>query len=279
MKIYELCKIWNNRKKIRNISILLLFIIIILTIFSKKNGEGIVIPEDMVFVPDGFFTMGSNEGNNNERPAHKVYLKAFFIDKYEVSNALYKKFIEATGHRNPKYWDDERFNAPDQPVVGVSYDDAIAFAMWAGKRLPTEAEWEKAVRGKDQRIWPWGNKWDPDLDPDWDPDTEDHYANIYGKNDGYEFTSPVDSYPQGASPYGALNMSGNAWEWCADWYDEDYYHDSPLFNPKGPAKGTMRVLRGGSWVNKVDSVQTTKRIRNYPDVRTDFYGFRCAKST
>jgi len=270
LKIYNLYKIWNNRKTFANLSILILSIIIILTIYTRKNGEGVVIPEDMVFIPDGFFTMGSNEENNNERPARKVYLKAFFIDKYEVSNALYKKFIETTDHRKPKYWDDGRFNAPGQPVVGVSYDDAVAFAKWAGKRLPTEAEWEKAARGKDQRIWPWGNKWATDK--------EDPYANIYGEDDGYEFTAPVDSYTRGASPYGALNMAGNVWEWCADWYDKDYYLNSSLFNPKGPAKGTIRVLRGGSWVNKAGSIQTTKRIRNYPDVRTDFYGFRCAKS-
>lgn len=270
LKIYNLYKIRNNLKTFGNLSILILSIIIILTIYTKKNGEGVVIPEDMVFVPDGFFTMGSNEENNNERPAHKVYLKAFFIDKYEVSNALYKKFIETTGHRKPKYWDDGRFNAPGQPVVGVNYDDAAAFARWAGKRLPTEAEWEKAARGKDQRIWPWGNKWAADK--------EDPYANIYGEDDGYEFTAPVDSYTPGASQYGALNMAGNVWEWCADRYDKDYYLNSSLFNPKGPSKGTMRVLRGGSWVNKAGSIQTTKRIRNYPDVRTDFYGFRCAKS-
>ena len=196
-------------------------------------------PAEMILIPAGEFIMGSpeGEGDANEHPQHPVFLNAFYIDKYEVTNALYKQFMSATGHIAPLFWDDEEYNHPNQPVVRVTWHDAVAYAEWAGKRLPTEAEWEKAARGTDGRIYPWGNEWDSSK------------CNSGVSGDGYEYTAPVGSFPAGASPYGVMDMAGNVWEWCADWYDKDYYSSqSSQQNPKGPDSGTYRVLRGGSWV-------------------------------
>lgn len=233
--------------------------------------EGLEIPEGMVYVPDGYFTMGSdNSLTEEETPAHQVYLKGFLIDKYEVSNEDYEEFLQNTGHPVPKYWYDERFNKPNQPVVGVSWEDAAAYAKWVDKRLPTEAEWEKAARGSQGFTWPWGNSWKKGY--------LSHYLNIYGISDNFEFTSPIDSFALGISPYKVFNMAGNVWEWCQDWFNPQYYKFSPEINPKGPKTGIFKVLRGGSWVNKIYNVPTTKRIRNYPNMKLNIYGFRCAKS-
>ena len=232
---------------------------------------GIEIPDGMVYVPDGYFVMGNDDSlAEEEKPAHQVYVKDFFIDKYEVSNRDYEIFLQETGHPIPKYWYDERFNEPDHPVVGVSWEDAAAYAKWAHKRLPTEAEWEKAARGTEGFIWPWGN--------DRENIYQTIYLNIHGTADDFEYTSPVDSFFLGRSPYKAFNMAGNVWEWCEDWFGPNYYKKSPEINPRGPKSGIYKVLRGGSWVNKIYNVSTTKRIRNYPDVKLNIYGFRCAKS-
>jgi formylglycine-generating enzyme required for sulfatase activity len=221
----------------------------------------------MVYVPEGYFQMGqsSNEAED-QKPMHFVYTSAYFIDKHEVSNAEYKKFLDATGHVKPKYWEDERFNHPNQPVVGVSWFDAMAYSRWKGRRLPTEAEWEKAARGNDDRLYPWGEKWTKGK--------KLYFVNVFGVEDRYEFTAPVNYYATGASPFGVLNMAGNVWEWCLDWYDKDYYRISPELDPEGPEAKQMKVLRGGSWVNDIDGVQVTQRARNLPEMQNNIYGFR-----
>jgi formylglycine-generating enzyme required for sulfatase activity len=210
------------------------------------------VPVDMVLVPAREFRMGSNEGDADEKPVHQVYLDAFYIDKYEVTNALYEKFMQATGRQAPVYWNDKDYNTPNQPVVGVSWHDAEAYCQWAGKRLPTEAEWEKAARGTDGRIYPWGNQW------------EERKANSSGTADGYQYTAPVGSFETGKSPYGAYDMAGNVWEWVADWYAEKYYQGSPARNPTGPESGQSRVLRGGAWHYNQYYVRASSRNRIIP---------------
>jgi formylglycine-generating enzyme required for sulfatase activity/uncharacterized caspase-like protein len=213
---------------------------------------------EMVLVPAGEFTMGSNE-YDDEKPPRRVYLDAFHIDKYEVTNALYRRFVSATSRGAPGYWNDARFNGDPQPVVGVSWHDAAAYCGWAGKRLPTEAEWEKAARGTDGRRYPWGEQWDASR------------ANSGGK------PVSVGSYPGGVSPYGAHDMAGNVWEWVADWYEAAYYQRSPERNPKGPDSGQYRVVRGGSWDFSPIGLRASYRNYGTPDRRFSLVGFRCAR--
>ena len=236
------------------------------------------IPEGMVYVPAGEFIMGSDPDVDpmtdalDELPQHKVFLDAYFIDKYEVSNTDYTKFIEATGHRNSIFWDNPKFNHPDQPVVGVTWGDAAAYAEWVGKRLPTEAEWEKAARGTDGRIWPWGNEFDPTKC------NFDDEGKFDGHLDGFAMAAPVKSFEQGASPYGALNMVGNVAEWVADWFEAEYYFVSPAENPKGPPTSGMgkKSWRGASWF--AGSEQMRCAFREYDDIVASgqILGFRCA---
>jgi iron(II)-dependent oxidoreductase len=252
-----------------------------LGIFSNPAESVQEIP-GMVYVPAGEFTMGSSDKHiemylhmfiyrhpsrfENERPQHTVYLDAFYIDKYEVTNAQYGEFMAATGHPPPPYWNNELYNQPEQPVMSVTWEDAKAYADWVGRRLPTEAEWEKAARGTDRRFWPWGSTWD----------AAKLNANDVGTVEGYIYTSPVGSFPQGVSPYGVHNMAGNVWEWCADWYDEDYYSYSPKVNPKGPAFGDNHVLRGGDWSMNNDFTRCASRVGLSPGSMPT--GFRCAQS-
>ena len=234
---------------------------------------------EMVLVPAGEFTMGSSEGGANEEPVHRVYLDAFWIDVYEVTNARYKKCVDAGRCQPPgslssatqiSYFGNPQFDK--YPVTYVSWNDAKAYCEWAGKRLPTEAEWEKAARGTDGRLYPWGNEWDGNR------------ANVEQRVGD---TTSVGSYPAGASPYGALDMAGNVWEWVADWYDSSYYANSPSRNPLGPSSGQYRTLRGGGWVDDYYFARATHRYDfTYPTFRFDFYyptfrydyvGFRCAQ--
>lgn len=227
--------------------------------------------KDMVLIPKGEFTMGSNEHSDEFK--HQVVLDAYLIDKYETSNARYKEFMKATRHPAPAYWDDPRLNKPNQPVVGVSWTDANAFCKWEGKRLPTEAEWERAAKGPEgDNHYPWGHKINPKM------------AN-YGQNVGR--TSHVDSYPDGVSGFGVYNMAGNVFEWVEDWYDLNYYKESPALNPRGAEKGynfanqgPVKVLRGGSWLAPETSLHTSHRFWNQPDNNSYGVGlgFRCAKS-
>jgi len=248
-------------------------------------------PPGMVKVPAGEFIMGMSADDGfkeckkfygdkckrdlftNEEPVHKVYLDAYLIDKYEVTQGEYDKCLAAGKCRaNEKY---DGFTGPRQPVVGVSWEDARSYCSWAKKRLPTEAEWEKAARGADKRMYPWGNEFDGKKANFCD---RNFAPNGVGKDwdDGYKFTAPVGSYPSGASPYGVLDMAGNAREWVADWFQEDYYSHSPARNPHGPDTGTSRVLRGGSWITNPYDLRVSGRYWTVPVLRLDDFGFRCA---
>jgi len=236
----------------------------------------------MVHVPAGEFLMGSKgepDAGDNEYPQHTVYVSEFWIDKTEVTNEQYHRCVAAGTCQASSYAGDERFNGANQPVVVVSWYDAQAYCEWAGKRLPTEAEWEKAARGTDGRKYPWGNNFDGSkvnfCDVNCGVDWKDSEA-----NDGYQYTAPVGSYPEGASPYGALDMAGNVWEWCQDWYDEDYYASSPQHDPQGPSSGEHRVVRGGSWGHPEAGVRAALRRDGYdPDDRDNILGFRCVSQS
>lgn len=227
--------------------------------------------KDMVPIPRGEFTMGSNE-HSDETP-HQVVLDAYLIDKYEASNARYKEFMKTTSQPAPAYWDDPRLSKANQPVVGVNWNEASAFCKWDGKRLPTEAEWERAAKGPSgDNHYPWGHTLDPKK------------AN-YGQNIGH--TTPVDSYPEGVSGFGAYNMAGNVFEWVEDWYDLKFYKESPALNPRGAEKGynfanqgPVRVLRGGSWLAPNSSLHTSHRFWNQPENNSYGVGlgFRCART-
>ena len=222
-------------------------------------------PPGMVYVPAGEFIMGSDEGDSDEQPLHTVYLDAFYADKTEVTNAQYRKCVEAGGCDTPvktTYYDNADYT--QHPVVYVSWNDADAYCRWAGKRLPTEAEWEKAARGADGRTYPWGEGIDCD---------HAQYSECGGG------TMPVGSKPKGASPYGALDMVGNVWEWVADWYDSNYYIQSPERNPPGPDSGEGRVLRGGSWHSNQRFTYCAYRVCNVPRHSYFYVGFRCARDS
>jgi formylglycine-generating enzyme required for sulfatase activity len=222
----------------------------------------------MVLVPAGEFTMGSTM-STDEQPVHRVYLDAFYMDKYHVTVGQYAKYLEATDMEAPPEWD--IMNQPQhqkRPVVNVSWFDAAAYCKWAGKRLPTEAEWEKAARGTDGRLYPWGNE----------PPTRLH-AN-FGKKQWANHMAlvPVGMFEMGKSPYGIYDMAGNAWEWVNDWYDHDYYKKSPTKNPQGPAKGKSKVVRGGNWLYIQEFLRSSFRFNAEPSGRQFGYGFRCAKT-
>jgi formylglycine-generating enzyme required for sulfatase activity len=220
---------------------------------------------EWVTVPEGEFLMGS--GNSSvEKPIHRVYLSAYQITRHLVTNVQYELFVKATSYDAPNHWKDGKIPAgkENHPVVNVSWTDIQSFCAWAGVRLPTEAEWEKAARGTDGRKYPWGNE----------PPTME-LCN-FGKNVGD--TTPVGSYPAGASPYGVLDMAGNVWEWVNDWYDKEYYSVSPAKNPRGPATGEYRVLRGGSWNRSDFDVRSAYRNYFIPDSWFNYFGIRCVRS-
>jgi formylglycine-generating enzyme required for sulfatase activity len=223
----------------------------------------------MRFVPAGTFIMGSDQGFDDEKPVHSVYLDDFYIDKYEVTNALYRACAEAGACQPPdkagsftrdSYYDDPQYD--NYPVVYVDWEDADAYCRWREMDLPTEAQWEKAARGSDGRTYPWGEAIDSSL------------AN-YGDNTGD--TSQVGRYEDGKSPYGVYDMAGNVWEWVADWYSSTFYLNTPLANPVGPPSGDYRVLRGGSWHDEDQIVRTSNRGWSQLEYfyNVDF-GFRCA---
>ena len=250
---------------------------------------------EMVLIPSGPYLMGSPSAQTAaligkdarlsadffeaEHPQHGVSLSAFYIDRYPVSNAQYAAFLAATGYPTPKYWRDAPqmgAEAPfpvgakhgTHPVVGVSYADALAYCKWAEKRLPTEAEWEKAARGGlVSQNYPWGNE------------SSRNHANtvgIWGK-DKWHWTSPIVSFPPNG--YGLYDMAGNVFEWCADWYAPDYYQHSQYENPQGPETGQTRVLRGGSWSNNLFGIYQMRcayRFHARPETRNLTIGFRCA---
>jgi formylglycine-generating enzyme required for sulfatase activity len=268
----------------------------------------------MVYVPAGEFIMGSSDADVNsvlalcnevrgdcerswyedEQPQHTVYLDAFYIDETEVTSVQFAQFLNEQGNQEEGgvTWLDigdencritesggqyqPKTGYSDHPVIEVSWYGARAYCQWAGKRLPTEAEWERAARGTDGLMYPWGNTFDGTKlnfadkntsfdwsDPNWD--------------DGYAGTAPVCSYPDGASPYGALDMAGNVYEWVADWYESGYYVSSPESNPEGPVSGDYRVIRGGSWYDIGTGVRAADRDRRPPIDSISIVGFRCAR--
>jgi formylglycine-generating enzyme required for sulfatase activity len=247
----------------------------------------------MRLVPAGEFNMGSDADDalaecqkfrsyckrdwfTNEEPAHTVYLDAFYMDKYEVTNAQYAACV-AAGRCTPphedsssdrsRYYGEAAFE--NYPVIKVDWDQAKTYCEWRGARLPTEAEWEKAARGTDGRVYPWGNYAPTCLLANFDPS---------GGTECVGDTSAVGSYPEGISPYGIYDLAGNVWEWVADWYDANYYTSSPSRNPAGPAMGTRRVLRGGSWYDYEYHLRASLRLRNGPDLWNNYVGFRCSRS-
>ena len=253
-------------------------------------------PEGMVLIPTGTFQMGSPTGDVDEVPVHTVELDAFYIDQHEVTNAEYQAFVAATGHPPPRGigytavyellkndyepWNDPGFNHPDQPVTTVTWFDATAYCEWVGKRLPTEAEWEKAVRGGlEGARYPWGDTEPGNTSANFaDSQTEFEWRSP-SVNDGFLFTAPVGTFPPNG--YGLFDMAGNVWEWCADWYSPTYYSDvqgaeSPPRNPTGPDTGERRVLRGGTWYRAVHTIRNAERVSDFPNSSLNVVGFRCA---
>ena len=223
-------------------------------------------------IPAGEFWMGVDGmiGLEDEKPRHKVWLDSYSMDLYEVTVARYARFLAATHRELPSYWETvKRAEHGERPVIGVTWDDAEAFCTWARKRLPTEAEWEKAARGTDERPYPWGNmKPTPDLA---------NYA--LGARFSYsQVLMPVGKYDKAKSPYGLFDMGGNVWEWTQDWYDGAYYEKSPEKNPAGPEQGQFKVLRGGSWSDMAKYMLTYGRFKLLPTTRNSYTGFRCARS-
>ena len=250
---------------------------------------------EMVFIPEGPFIMGSDTLGEDEQPIREVHLDSFWIDRYEVTNKYFARFVAETEYeteaerrgwgwvrtggewketdgadwRHPRGPDSSIEDKMDHPVVLVSWNDADAYCSWVQKSLPTEAQWEKAARGsfndEVEQYYAWGQEFDSDK-----ANTEE--AN---QND----TTPVGHFsPQGDSPYGAADMTGNVWEWVADWYGSDYYQKAPSSNPQGPANGTDKILRGGSWLFDAFYARTAFRYNIRPDYTYDFSGFRCSSS-
>jgi formylglycine-generating enzyme len=220
----------------------------------------------MVLIPAGEFTMGSDKGDDDEQPIHKVFLDSFYIDKFEVTNGRFAKFVEAIQSEPPWGFADKETPVlrPDQPVRWVNWMDAIGYCLWAGKRLPTEAEWEKAARGPDGRVYPWGN----------DAPTPAHA--VFGLKEGSDTVSAIGNRDKGKSPYGVHDLAGNLYEWTTDWYDEEFYSKNPAINPKGPSEGTAKVQRGGSYINGAYRLRSSFRTKGDPTEHDPNVGFRCA---
>lgn len=243
---------------------------------------------DMVEIPEGPFLRGSPDdvGLSDEHPQRTLFLPAFAIDRLPVTFGQFSEFIQAGGYDTPSLWTSEgwafcqaeklsrpRFfgeaewahvTSAQQPACGVSFWEAQAYAHFVNKRLPTEAEWEKAARGEDGRMYPWGDDWD---------------ASRCSCRGGPTRAAPaVGGFPQGQSPYGVWDMSGGVWEWCSDWYQPDYYREAPERSPQGPLQGRLKVARGGAWNAMPLQNRTANRNAYRPVARFSNVGFRCARS-
>ncbi len=248
-----------------------------------------VLRVDMVYIPRGTFLRGNDPsddfgfGGADEAPQREITVSAFLIDRFEMNIGLYRMFLQETGIQTPSVLDDPDFSGINKPVVGITYDEAIRFCEWRTEkeglpkekayRLPSEAEWEYAARGSDlvqdrPRIWPWGHT---------NPSQNDTYANIEGEQDGYRNTSPVNVFPAGASVFNVLNLSGNAAEWCLDWYDPNYYEKASSIDPVNTTASEYRVVRGGSWSSIARDTRCAARDFLAPEKRVSTIGFRCVR--
>jgi sulfatase modifying factor 1 len=280
-------------------------LVVLLFLSGCSRSAPVTAPsDDQVFIKGGTFLMGSNEGHPEEGPAHEVTVDPFWIDRDEVTVAKFEAFVRVTGYKTEA----ERFGwsgvfnvktsewgkvdgadwrhpdgpgsnaAPDEPVTQVSWNDAVAYAKWAGKRLPTEAEWEFAARGGlDRQAYAWGAELRPGGRPvaNW---WQGHFPTRNTGEDGYIGRAPVGRFP--ANAYGLRDVAGNVWEWCADWFSETYDASPPGRNPKGPASGAERVMRGGSWMcseNFCSRYRVAARSHATPDTGLNNVGFRCAR--
>lgn len=240
---------------------------------SEDLPEAVEPPlnEEMVLIPAGVFLRGTDVGGLDEGPPREIFLDAFQIDRYEVTNSQYGQFASATGHRKAgppsRYAKNvSKMRGPNQPAIYVSWDDAVAYCQWKGRRLPTEAEWEKAMRGQDGRLWPWGNTEQADG------------ANWARVNDGFEASAPAGSFKADMSPYGVMDGAGNVMEWVQDWYAEGYFKEAPDRNPPSPEYGVYRTMRGGAYTTTGGDLRLTSRSKMVPDFRDETIGFRCAMS-
>lgn len=232
-----------------------------------KPGDERKNPKDgalMHFVPPAEFTMGADDGYDNERPARKVKItRGFWVYRTPVTNAMYGRFLAANrGQRKPPYWTHPRFKAPDQPVVGVTWDEAAAYCRWAGARLPTEAEWELAARGADARQFPWGKE------------PPDPTRAVFALPEASAAPAATGKLAPGAGPFNARDQLGNVWEWCADWYQREYYKSAPAENPPGAPSGSLRSARGGSYLTPAYWMRLSFRMRFDPAARQQDLGFR-----
>jgi formylglycine-generating enzyme required for sulfatase activity len=228
------------------------------------------IPEEAVLIPEGPFIRGTDQGGFDEQPQRTLHLSAFMIDKYEVTNSQYSAFVAATGHRKsgpPSRYAKNmaRMRGVNQPVVYVSWDDAQAYCQWKQRRLPTEAEWEKAMRGTNGQLWPWGSVEVPSA------------ANWARVDDGFEIAAPVGRFKSDVSPFGVRDGAGNVIEWVDDWYQENAYREASETNPRSPEHGTYKVLRGAGYTSSGSDLRITSRNKMVPDFRDETIGFRCAQ--
>ncbi|HLV96037.1 MAG TPA: formylglycine-generating enzyme family protein [Candidatus Acidoferrales bacterium] len=233
------------------------------------SNAGFAVPE-MVGIPEGWFLMGSETGQDNERPVHRVWIDAFDLAVCQVTNTDYARFIAAAAHRKPLYWDDPNFSHPEQPVVAPSWFDAVAYCDWLSRmtgqpyRLPTEAEWERAARGGiEQKPYPWGDE---------PPESLPNYASRWKTG-----PEPVGRAERNA--YGLCDIGANVHEWCSDWFNADYYSVSPERNPPGPIDGKRHASRGGSWRHYTKVSRCAARSSIPPEFQYADYGFRVARDT
>ena len=239
---------------------------------SKALDQASTPETPMAEIPTGGFAMGSDGGQalEDERPTHQVWLPAFFIDVHEVTTAQYAVFLAGTHRLAPWQWSMADLSQhSNRPVIGVDWSDADAYCRWKGKRLPTEAEWEKSARGTDGRLYPWGNQV---------PTNELANFSLGARFSYSQVLMPVQSYEPGKSPYGLYQMAGNVGEWVQDWYGVNYYEISPERNPQGPESGQFKVLRGGSWSDLPNYLLTYGRFKLPAETQNSYTGFRCAKS-
>lgn len=297
---------WIWRLIVLGAALLLMLYLALAVVRRIRKPDTTQVPDivPMVLVRAGPFRMGSDpelalaecenllsgagcqrSGFEDQEPVHTVKLDDFLIDRYEVTNARYAECVDAgkcfapsstASSTRQSYYGNAEYD--DYPVILVSWFDAKRHCEWRGARLPTEAEWEKAARGTDGRLYPWGNALASNRANFCDRNCRYDWAHA-DYDDGYADTAPVGSYSMGISPYGVYDMAGNVWEWVSDWYDADYYSASPSENPTGPSSGQFRVARGGAWFSQGISVLAPHRMANVPTAGYHLVGgFRCAQS-